>query len=85
MKNKDKWKTFPCKECLLKGKCSEMCFNIPVCNTDRFLSETMIHEIEQHIDKHGLQEICLACGGSREGSYIWACCKCQRNILGGRS
>ncbi len=51
MLDKNKWKTFPCKECLIKGKCKETCFEWPLTN-----------EVMLYIKENNLQYICLCCG-----------------------
>ncbi len=52
--DKDKWKTQPCKECILKGKCSKHCFDFP----------SSREPIENHIESTGVVDTCLSCGSS---------------------
>ncbi len=47
----DKWKIQPCKECILKGKCSSRCFDYP-----------MEGEVLRYIKHIGLRNECLSCG-----------------------
>ncbi len=51
MNGKDKWKTYPCRECVLKGKCRERCFTFP--------SFKIIHSYTKRND---IRNICLSCG-----------------------
>ncbi len=51
MSDKDKWKTYPCRECLLKGKCSRRCFGWPDHNI-----------VDTYLAKNHLINTCLSCG-----------------------
>ncbi len=67
MIDKNKWKTYPCKECIVKGKCSEYCFEYP-------LDRTIIHT---HIKENNLRGICLACGSMNiNGMCTMTCEEC---------
>ncbi len=46
---KDKWKTFPCKNCIIKNTCSKACFEYPDVEVVRNFSLTILDE-------------CIACG-----------------------
>ncbi len=50
--DKEKWKDFPCKNCLLKGKCQHRCFRYPAYIT-----------VIEYIQHEGLRNTCLGCGG----------------------
>ncbi len=58
MNDKDKWKTFPCRDCLLKGKCFKRCFDWP--------SHSVV---SNYIDEHHLETACLACGSPNATNY----------------
>ncbi len=68
---KDKWKTHPCKNCLLKSKREHQCFEFP-----------SISEIVIHINQYNLQHICLCCGNDKElrtAIRDVLCYKCSEN------
>ncbi len=65
------WKDFPCRNCLMKHDCNKTCFETPRDSA----------EPRAYISEHGLQGICLACGGPREKHFYWACRKCDLNII----
>ncbi len=66
---KDKWKTFPCRNCLLKKSCGDRCFEIPVGSLN-------------HVKENKLQGICLACGNvvNKSNVIVWYCANCNVNI-----
>ncbi len=72
---KNKWMTFPCKNCLLKGMCKEECFEWPFDD-----------EILLHVQENKLEHICLSCGIENvdvmHGVVQWAChiCSAERGI-----
>ncbi len=70
----EKWKTFPCKTCLLKHKCNKTCFKFPDTINDTDVSRYMAEHVE-------LKEICLCCGEPRDVFYYWACQKCNDTVL----
>ncbi len=68
----EKWKTFPCKGCLVKKTCKDRCFNWP----------TVPYIVISHINTNNLQGVCLACGDSCSGRYNehiphWTCPGCR--------
>ncbi len=64
-------KDFPCRNCLMKHKCSKLCFQEPMNTTDA----------QSYVESHDeLKGICLACGGPREEKFYWACGKCNETI-----
>ncbi len=68
MSDKDKWKTFPCKSCLLKGNCNTKCFNWPLeMNSDM---------TRKYIKENNLSNICLACGNKDLPSIQLSCNEC---------
>ncbi len=67
MSDKDKWKTFPCKSCLLKGNCKERCFNWPLNSfslIQTYREEGIVdnNSLYNHVKENNLQHICLRCG-----------------------
>ncbi len=63
--DKDKWKTFPCKECLIKKTCKQECFEWPD-------GDTAI----DHITTNNLQGVCLLCGDEIARPHSWVCSNC---------
>ncbi len=57
MSDKDKWKTYPCKYCIVKSTCTRACFTIP------WLSSTSRYRIHNNSGN-----ICTAC--SKESCNI---------------
>ncbi len=47
----EKWKTFPCKECLLKGNCTKRCFDF-----------SSIHDMIEYVYNNKLEYNCICCG-----------------------
>ncbi len=75
----NKWKTFPCKECLLRCTCINQCFDWPMIGdyktNDRDLVETYIKE-------NNLENVCLSCESPNVNSYKkgiiqWECDNCR--------
>ncbi len=56
----DKWKTFPCKICLLKGRCHSSCFQFP----------TTYHALEEYVIENQLRNTCLSCGSYVSGQNL---------------
>ncbi len=75
MSDKDKWKTFPCKECLLKAKCSKQCFSWPKGNwpIDGIVEQEEL--MFRHIKENQLENICLRCGAKDANTFIDAITK----------
>ncbi len=68
MIDKEKWKTHPCKECLLKKVCIKLCFEIP---------EDKIDQVSQlYKDSYKNNKICIACGGNKSSKH--ECDECNR-------
>ncbi len=68
MKNIEKWKSFSCKECLLRKTCSDICYNYP--QYDIAL---------EHVTNNNLSQTCLSCGTKKDNRYsrvIIGCNKC---------
>ncbi len=63
--DKDIWKTFPCKECIIKKVCNKKCFLWP-----------NIYRIQDHIKENHLENICLRCGDRIEIMGGWWCIEC---------
>ncbi len=59
----NKWKTQPCKDCILKGKCSSSCFKYPSYQTICEFSREGRHLMK-------VKE-CIACGEEVSGAMIW--------------
>ncbi len=70
----DKWKTFPCKDCLIKRVCKKECFEVPDLKTLTCYSE-----------KHGLVKKCLGCGEETKIKHshvpVFACHNCHTDIV----
>ncbi len=67
-----KWKTFPCKECIINKICDRWCFDWPVDS-----------ELMNHIEKNQLKNICLGCGDSM--NHDWpdqVVCKMKKDFGG---
>ncbi len=66
----EKWKTFPCRDCVLKKTCSKACFEWPV-----------FRVVENHVVENKLQHICLSCGiiTQSEGFLVCMCNECMTN------
>ncbi len=75
--SKDKWKTQPCKTCLLKGRCKGSCFPLPDST-----------EVADYIRRNNnIENTCLSCGSIWLGrNYFsiygmsgctWSCNKCS--------
>ncbi len=69
MSDKEKWKTFPCKTCLIKGVCKDRCFIWPDYDT-----------MGKHVEKNQLKDICVSCGFYKAtyciGVIQWTCKNC---------
>ncbi len=79
MSNKDKWRTFPCKECLLKKMCKIRCFNWP-----QNVIDGPSDKIKVHIKENNLEHICLSCGhnpASDFGIIQWYCKNCRLDAI----
>ncbi len=64
MSNKEKWKTQPCKECIIKNICKKECFKWPF--------STIIYK---YVTDNNLRCICLNCGIKISYDKYW-CIKC---------
>ncbi len=64
----EKWQTFPCKECLLKGRCSGHCFDWPHYDI-----------VKKQIEDNQLEGMCLSCGSylNNPTDWIFSCYKCN--------
>ncbi len=80
MSAKDKWKTYPCKECLIKTTCSTRCFDWPKTYDDRTYNMILL---KMYIKINQLENICLSCGSTNvtkyNGTIQWACSDCRLN------
>ncbi len=68
-KDKWKWKTQPCKECLLKKSCKQECFKWPAYRV-----------VSEYIRENDLQNICISCGNENVDYYDnvqWDCENCK--------
>ncbi len=74
----NKWKTFPCKECILKSKCTKSCFDFP----DE-------QRVRRYVIDNSLGNICLSCKtklrGGKKLSLIYHCTHCVLNKWPGES
>ncbi len=66
MSDINKWKTMPCKYCLLKGKCSESCFEWPS------YSQLKTYALTNH-----LTTTCLICGTHNVNRYLYVQWNCE--------
>ncbi len=79
----DKWKTFPCKTCILKGICTIECFEWPTLSDHHVITDR--HVVERYIEENDLQHTCLSCGNKNNDNYEntfpnaiqWNCEKCN--------
>ncbi len=81
MKDKDKWKTFPCKNCIVKSNCTNKCFDWPNKCSIQFSNDDIIN----HIKENNLVHICLSCGNhyTNRYNYIqWNCNICNPYKIG---
>ncbi len=62
----EKWKTFPCKECLVKRTCLECCFKIPT-------------TIKLRRRRNHLKNKCYGCGEKISSGWN-SCIICTSNI-----
>ncbi len=65
MSDKNKWKTQPCKHCIVKTTCKQDCF---------MWSE---YDVKRYIEDNDLQYICINCGIDIQEDEWW-CDKCSR-------
>ncbi len=73
MKDKEKWKTFPCRDCLIRKVCSEWCFNWPGFDA-----------MNTHAKTHFTHPTCLSCGSKLDiNRYAiqWCCNECLGNYV----
>ncbi len=65
----DKWKTQPCKECLVKNVCNKACYDIYAYST--------YEEVLRFVKENHLESICLSCGDNiTPGRIVW-CYRCK--------
>ncbi len=64
--DKDKWKTFPCKTCLVKKTCKQDCFEYP----------DIEGGLSRYIKENQLEGICLNCGDASVSSHDRWCGIC---------
>ncbi len=55
--DKDKWKMFPCKTCIINKLCNEFCYDTP--NNE---------QVDRHIMQNKYECICLGCGSQTPAS-----------------
>ncbi len=67
----EKWKTFPCKDCIIKKICTEWCFKWPRKYSD----------LVDYIEENDLECTCLSCGASGVSWRIVEACQ-ECNIHG---
>ncbi len=71
MSDKNKWKTYPCKECVIKGVCVHRCFDFASISYDKII---------QHVIENHLELTCLSCGTKDVDTYPsiiqWDCMNC---------
>ncbi len=62
----DKWKGFPCKNCLIKRACTGLCFEWP-----------SNHAARVYVHENKLKKVCLRCGSTDVHSVTWYCENCS--------
>ncbi len=70
MSDKDKWKTYPCKECLIRYICKQECFKWP----------TSANTVAKHIRENNLQYVCMRCGDMLSNNNWW-CDTCENKLV----
>ncbi len=77
MSNRDKWMTYPCKTCILKGNCRERCFYWP--------KGMDYMKMVKYVKENQLEGICLSCGYKHNNKLKiiqWCCNRCKPNLRG---
>ncbi len=71
----DKWKTYPCRDCIIKNNCTTQCFRFPYHST-----------VKDHVNEKGLEHICLSCKSivhtllPWNAIIIYSCSNCRWSV-----
>ncbi len=77
MSNKDKWMTYPCKTCILKGKCTKRCLNLTSDNIYKIRKYRYLNKMPNNV--------CIGCGkiltslSPYTRLFIFSCLNCHNN------
>ncbi len=65
MSDIDKWKTQPCKNCMIKKLCRKNCFSSP-----------SYHKLFEYTAENPLNNSCLYCGNKLMKNSLFYCIEC---------